>query len=68
MDKDGLREAYNSEIQKMVDAKSVRKLSKEEMVAWKGGVHYMPHFPVLNPESASTPLRVVHWGLPLSTR
>ena len=29
------------------------------MTAYKGGVHYMPHFPVMNPESSSTPLRIV---------
>ena len=29
------------------------------MEEWHGGVHYMPHFPVYNPESSSTPLRIV---------
>ena len=37
VDKDGLRDAYNTEIQKMVEAGSVRKLTTEEMAAWRGG-------------------------------
>ena len=58
-DKDGLRDAYNAEMQRMLDAKAVRELTEQEMRAHQGGVHYMPHFPVMNPDSASTPLRIV---------
>ena len=57
--KDGLGEQYNTEMQKMLDAGSVVKLDKDEASSWTGGVHYMPHFPVLNKESASTKLRIV---------
>merc|ERR1712101_64329 len=57
--KDGLGEQYNIEMQKMLDAGSVVKLDKDEASSWTGGVHYMPHFPVLNKESASTKLRIV---------
>merc|ERR1711867_285771 len=34
VEKDGLREAYNEEIRKMVEVGSVRKLSKSEMEEW----------------------------------
>ena len=43
----------------MIQAGSVCQLSREGMREWKGGVHYLPHFGVHNPESASTALRVV---------
>ena len=46
-------------MQKMIDAGSVRRLTAEEKTKWDGGVHYMPHFPVLNRESTSTDLRIV---------
>ena len=58
-DKEGLREAYNTEMQRMLDAKAVKELSDQEMRQHTGGVHYMPHFPVMNPDSASTPLCIV---------
>ena len=52
----GLSKEYNEEIQRMLDAGAARKLTPQEMKEWKGGVHYLPHFPVLNPESSSTAL------------
>ena len=55
----GLATEYNNEINRMLEAGAARPLTAEEMRAWKGGVHYLPHFPVLNPESASTSLRIV---------
>ena len=57
--KDGLHSDYNAEMQRMLDSSSVRPLTNEEMEGYQGGVHYMPHFPVLNPESSSTKLRIV---------
>merc|ERR1711867_50385 len=57
--KDGLTDKYNKEMQKMIDAGSVRRLTQEERRVWTGGVHYMPHFAVLNRESNSTELRIV---------
>ena len=43
----------------MIEAGAARKLTPEEMKSWSGGVHYLPHFAVLNPESSSTALRIV---------
>merc|ERR1711867_33090 len=53
----GLKKAYDEEVQRMLEAGAARPLTDEEMRQWRGGVHYLPHFPVLNPESASTSLR-----------
>merc|ERR1711867_76616 len=55
----GLSEEYNAKISRMLEAGAARKLSVEEMKDWRGGVHYLPHFPVLNPESSSMALRIV---------
>ena len=57
--KDGLTDEYNAEMTRMVDSGAVRKLGAEEMAEYKGGIHYMPHFPVVNPESSSTKVRIV---------
>ena len=57
--KDGLQADYNSEMSRMLEAGAVRGLSDKEMHDYDGGVHYMPHFPVINPESSSTRLRIV---------
>merc|ERR1711867_372472 len=59
MGKQGLTSQYNEEMRRMLDAGAARALSDQEMKDWEGGVHYLPHFPVLNPESASTSLRIV---------
>ena len=55
----GLKTAYDEEVKRMLEAGAARPLSNEEMRKWWGGVHYLPHFPVLNPESAPTSLRIV---------
>ena len=57
--KDGLQEDYNGEMARMVESGAVRKLSEEELKMHRGPVHYEPHFPVMNPESSSTKLRIV---------
>ena len=36
-----------------------RKLSKEELEKYTGPVHYIPHYAVIQPESKSTPVKVV---------
>ena len=36
-----------------------RKLSKEELEKYMGPVHYIPHHAVIQPESKSTPVKVV---------
>ena len=55
----GLKTEYDEEIRWMLEAGAARPLSVEEMKRWQGGVHYLPHFPVLNLESSSTLLRIV---------
>ena len=60
IDKDGIREEYKDEMRRMVASTAVRPLTEAVMREHKGGVHYLPHFPVLNPESSSTKLRCQH--------
>ena len=55
----GLKTEYDGEMRRMLEAGAARKLTAEEMKKWSGGVHYLPHFAVLNPESSSTSLRIV---------
>ena len=57
--KAGLTELYNSEMTKMIEKGVVKKLVKHEILEYEGGVNYMPHFNVMNPESSSTKLRIV---------
>ena len=44
--KDGLLEEYNQEMQKALDSGNVVRLSEEEISNWKGGIHYIVHFPI----------------------
>ena len=55
----GLQQEYNEEIKRMIEAGCVTRMSEEERKTTKFGIHYMPHFAVLNPESKSTKLRIV---------
>ena len=58
LEKDGLLQAYNAEIQKYLDRDTFIQLSKEEMSDYAGPVQYITHHAVLK-DSTSTPLRVV---------
>ena len=55
----GLDEEYNAEMSCMIEAGCVSKMTEEERKDQSYGVHYMPHFAVLDPESKSTKLRIV---------
>ena len=57
--KKGILEEYHREIQKAIEADTIVKISAEEDEAWKGPVHYVSYFPVINLESSSTKVRVV---------
>ena len=53
-----LAESYARQMQDLFDRGVARVLSDEEMREWKGPVFYISHLAVLNPNSASTPLRI----------
>ena len=50
---------YEEQIQDMIDRKVARKLRPEEIREWKGPVFYISHLAVHNPNSNSTPIRIV---------
>ena len=58
LEKDGLLDAYNSEIKKYIDRQTFVVLSEQEMADYCGPVQYITHHGVLK-DSATTPLRVV---------
>ena len=55
-----LAQAYQREMEDMVSRGVARKLSKAELAAYKGPVHYISHFGISKPSSSSTPLRIVY--------
>ena len=58
LERDNLLEKYNEEMKKMIERGAVVPLVKEDL-EYQGPIHYITHFGVLNPESKSTPLRIV---------
>jgi hypothetical protein len=52
-------EIYQRQIQDMLDRKVARPISDHELKSYKGPKFYIAHHDVLNPQSKSTPLRVV---------
>ena len=54
-----LSDAYRREVKDMVGRGVARQLTKTEINTYRGPVHYIAHFPVLKPTSASTPVRIV---------
>ena len=59
LQKEGLTEAFNKEFNKMIDLGALEELNKEEMLSWKGPVHYVSMQHVYKPKSPTTPLRIV---------
>ena len=59
LDREGLRELYDKEIQGYVLRGVFKPLSPEEIASWKGPVNYVSHHGVKKPHSVSTALRVV---------
>ena len=53
-----LPEPYNQEFQKFLDNKVLVPVTEEDK-KYKGPVHYLTYFAVLNPGSSSTSLRIV---------
>jgi hypothetical protein len=54
-----LSKMYISQINDMVERGVARKLEMEEIQAYKGPLYYISHHDVMNPESDSTPCRIV---------
>ncbi|XP_014674676.1 PREDICTED: uncharacterized protein LOC106814832 [Priapulus caudatus] len=55
----GQAEAYDKQMQEMVEMGFSRKLTPEEVDSYQGPVHYIPHHSVAKRDSSSTPLRIV---------
>ena len=51
--------AYNEQMMELVKINFARKLSKEEMIAYDGPIHYIAHHEVVRPEKRTTPIRIV---------
>jgi len=50
---------YKAQMQDMLDRGVARKLTQAELKAWDGPVFYISHLAVQNPNSKSTPVRIV---------
>ena len=50
---------YQEQIQDMIDRGIARKLTKSELEAYDGPIHYVSHHEVILPNSKSTPVRIV---------
>ena len=59
LEKNGMKENFNTEFEKFLTTKSLREITKKEMSEWKGAVHYVPLQLVINENSSSTPFRIV---------
>ena len=59
LQKQNLKSGFDEEFQKFIDSKSLRESLEEEQKNWSGPVHYVPLQLVVNPDSQSTPLRIV---------
>ena len=57
--KKGLKEEYDLEMSKALATGAVVELTPQDMIDWKGPVHYITHFPVKKESSASTKVRIV---------
>ena len=51
-------QAYDKQMTEMNEMKFSRKLSVEEMINYKGPVHYIPHHAVIRPEKKSMRIRI----------
>ena len=57
--KDGLMDNFNAEFDKLLAVGALVEITESEMNTWDGPTHYVSLQPVLNEESATTPLRIV---------
>ena len=56
--KRGLGPAYQHQIEDMLERGVARKVPEAELAVFNGPINYLPHLAALNPNSASTPLRI----------
>ena len=56
---ENLKSIYHEQMQDMIDRNVARKVTKEEMLNYKGPFYYISHLGVPNPRSKSTPYRIV---------
>ena len=54
-----LAAAYQNEMDDMIRRGVAKKLNKKDLMEYRGPVHYLAHFSILNPSSSSTPVRIV---------
>ena len=59
LEKKKISAEYHKEMEKAIEAKSIVKLTEQELKDWTGPVHFITHFPVVNNESSSTKVRVI---------
>ena len=52
-------DTYRGQMQDMVERGVARKLSPQELTNWTGPAFYISHLAVVNPQSNSTPVRIV---------
>ena len=57
--KKGIQKEFYEEMHKAREAGALVKLHEKELVSWEGPVHYVSYFPVINPDSSSTRVRIV---------
>ena len=50
---------YNGQVADMLERNVAKKLSQKDLDSYQGPVHYISHHDVLNPDSESTPCRIV---------
>ena len=51
--------AYDEQMTELTEMNFARKLTKEQMTAYKGPIHYISHHEVVRPEKKTTPIRIV---------
>lgn len=53
------RTAYSTQVHEMVERRAAKKLTRETIADWKGPVWYVSHLVAPNPNSVTTPVRLV---------
>lgn len=59
LDKHEHKNLYGAEIHRMLDAGTARRITNQELAAYKGPKYFLTHHPIWKLESKSTPCRIV---------